>query len=77
MYKEPVKGPAVLKSHGQNMKYAVLNHLLLNKYIAYYYYLENLLCLDSRCSVFLVWNTSINSAFQTPYRLFCLFFVCS
>lgn len=73
MGKELVKRPAGLKSHDQNMDYAVLNHLLLNNYIAYYYYLENLLCLASRCSVFLVWNTSINNVFQTPYRLFCLF----
>lgn len=73
MGKEPVKRPAGLKSRDQNMDYAVLNHLLLNNYIAYYYYLENLLCLGSRCSGFLVWNTSINNVFQTPYRLFCLF----
>lgn len=33
MDKEPVKRPAVLKSHDQNMEYAVLNHLLLNKYM--------------------------------------------
>lgn len=34
MYEEPVKRPAVLKSHDQTMEYAVLNHLILNKYIA-------------------------------------------